>query len=100
MKISVSRSGGFAGLTEDLGTVDTAALSVPAGQAFEALVEQAGVFAENVERLETAVGADMFHYAVTVADEDRQTTVTFTDDGGPGTAALRNLVERVSQPRD
>jgi hypothetical protein len=95
MKISVSRSGGFAGLTEDLGTVDTAALPGSTGRELEALVNQAGVFSGNVKQLDTAVGADMYRYAVTVEDEGRQATVTFTDDGSPGTVALRSLVERV-----
>jgi two-component sensor histidine kinase len=99
MKISASRSGGFAGLTEDLGMVDTAALPIAVRREFEGLVEQAGVFAGNVERLDSAVGADMYRYAVTVADEGRQTTVTFTDDGSAGTAALRRLVEQIQLHR-
>ncbi len=102
MRIEVKRTGGFAGLEEDLGAVDTAQLDPDAAREVRRLVQQSAFFTmpDTVEGGE--VGADLFRYDITVSDERRRHTVTFAarDDAAaeddPATAPLRRLVERVT----
>jgi hypothetical protein len=97
MKISVTRTGGFAGLTESLGNVDTAAL--PPAQAAEAarLVQAAGFFALPGELPGGNVGADLFRYEVRVEDGARSHAVAFQDGGQGRPGALPELVAWVKQ---
>ncbi|MGC3959845.1 MAG: hypothetical protein QM813_18540 [Verrucomicrobiota bacterium] len=90
MKISATRTGGFAGLTEDLGSVETAQLDAAARKAVELLVQRVDFF-HLPERLPGEVGADLFTYAVTVADGSRQHTVTFVGEAGRA-MTLRELI--------
>ena len=101
MKIHVSQSGGFAGISMELARVDTAALPDAARQRLERLVREADFF-ERPAQLEadaaTGIGADVdLRYDVTVEDAGRRHTVSFTDGGhatGGATAIapLRALV--------
>jgi hypothetical protein len=91
MRISVRRSGGFAGIEEEVGSIDTASLAPDTRDEVEALVRQADFFALPAA-VEGEVGADQFRYEVTVEDGGRAHTVTFVGDEGPQVAALRRIV--------
>ncbi|HKG27420.1 MAG TPA: protealysin inhibitor emfourin [Thermomicrobiales bacterium] len=93
MRISVKRGGGFAGLTEDLGTVDTAQLDPATAQQVE---QAAGSLAAAASSGGAAIGADLPRYEITISDGSEQ-TIAFDDDGGPETAPLRELVQRVAE---
>ena len=97
MKISVKRSGGFAGLSEDIASVDTAESDQATQRQIEQAV-QAVRFFELPERLAgDSVGADLFQYEITISTGDRRHTVAFVDDASAATAPLRKLVDTLSQ---
>jgi hypothetical protein len=96
MIISVKRTGGFAGLTEELGTVNTMQLNAATAQQIEQMVLNIDFF--NLPAfVESGIGADLFRYEITIRDGDRRHVVAFNDDGGPETAPLRQLVEAIMQ---
>ena len=95
MKISIVRSGGFAGLTEALGDLDTAQLTPVQAREIEALVEAARFFELPGELPSDAVGADYIHYEVTVTDGTRHHAVRFVDDQSARSRPLTTLIERV-----
>lgn len=95
MRIRVQRSGGYAGISEELAAVDTDQLDPEVGKRIEQLVDQVGFFALPAEQA-AGVGADFFRYEVSVIDDGRQHTVSFADDGSAETEPLRRLVEAVS----
>jgi len=99
MKVSVKRVGGFAGLTEEVATVDTAQLDAAAAQQVEQIIQSVGFFDLPAAISGGTIGADLFQYEITVREGDRQHTVTFTDDESPETAPLRRLVETLTQMR-
>jgi hypothetical protein len=94
VRISVRRSGGFAGIEEELGSLDTAALAADARVRLEGVVRQADFFALPAA-VEGEVGADQFRYEVTVEDGGSAHTVTFVGEGGPQAQALRRIVDAV-----
>ena len=96
MKISVKRSGGFAGLTEEF-AVDSATLPPDTAQQVVQLVQRRGFFALPAFLSGTTIGADLFRYEITVTEDDRQHTVAFEDDNSPETAPLRQLVATLQQ---
>ena len=81
MRILVSRTGGFAGLEEDLAAVDTAELDPDEGSALERLVHEANFFALPSTLPDAGIGADYFQYAVTAIDGGEQHTVSYRDAG-------------------
>jgi len=89
MKISFERSGGFAGMMTTL-SIDTANLAPTEATQVQSLVEAADFF-----RLPEAIAAstqpDRFQYHLTVAEKQRQHSVTVSESCIPGT--LRPLVE-------
>jgi Emfourin len=90
----VRRSGGFAGIEEEIGSVDTEALPAGTRDEVESLVRDAGFFSLP-STVEGDVGADQFRYEVTVEDGGRAHTVAFVGDEGPEVAALRRIVHAV-----
>jgi hypothetical protein len=98
MRISAKRSGGFAGLTEDVGTVDTAQLDAVTKLQVEQMIHNMGFF-ELPATVSGGIGADLFNYEITVSEGGRQHTVAFTEDGSPQTAPLRRLVDTIAQMR-
>lgn len=98
MKITITRSGGFAGTTELIGTLDTSALDAARAQEAQQRIIELGFFSlpENVPA--TEVGADLFRYEVTVSDQGRQHTVKFMDHDDM-MSPLRRLVDLVIQYR-
>ena len=82
MRVSIKRTGGFAGLIDDLGSAEAPPSS--------ALVSA-------VERLRSAgvgehIGADLFRYEVTVEEGGRSETRTFQDGDPPESPVLRELI--------
>lgn len=88
------RSGGFAGIEEELGSVDTAALEAGTRERLEGLAREADFFALPAA-VEGDVGADQFRYEVTVEDGGRRHTVTFVGESGRA-ALLKELVDAVA----
>jgi hypothetical protein len=99
MKVSVKRSGGFAGLTEKIADLETTQLDKAAGQQVEQLVQSLGFFNLPATISGGGIGADSFHYEITVIQSGRQHTIAFDDDDSPVTAPLRRFVEALVQLR-
>lgn len=107
MHIKVSRSGGYAGLEEGLGTLDTNTLDGDRAAEIERLVQYAGFFELPATLPDDSVGADLFQYSITVTDHGRSHTVSYRDSGadlttGGSEAAgslpvLRRLVDAAQQ---
>lgn len=95
MIVRVTRSGGFAGLLEELGTVDTRSL----GPAEAAKVKEQ---IAELERLgaalgDQAIGADMFRYEVEIEDEQgRHRKLILTHEGDPSVPVPEPLGELLS----
>ena len=95
MKISVTRSGGFAGVTDEIGSVDTVQLDDAARQKLEQGVRRMKFFELPARLPGEPVGADLFAYRVTVRDGPREHSVTFTGEEGAA-ATLRELLVAVA----
>ena len=95
MKISVTRSGGFAGLTDEVSGVDTAQLDTAARQKLEQAVRRVNFFELPARLPGEPIGADLFAYRVTVRDGAREHSVTFSGEEGAA-AALRELLAAVT----
>jgi uncharacterized lipoprotein len=97
MKITVRQTGGFAGVSVDLASIDTSALDPARAQPIEQLVRQAGFF-QLPATIEGPIGADHTYYEVTIADGARQHTVSFQqNDNSAEAAALQRLVATLPQ---
>lgn len=94
MEISVKQSGGFAGISQDLGTVDTEHLNSAKAQQIASALSNVDFFALPAT-VPGEIGADQFRYEIKVTDGDRQHTVTFYDDGS--NSDLHKLVQMVTQ---
>jgi len=97
MQISVKRTGGFAGLSENVATVNTAKLNAAAAQQVEQMIQGISFFDLPAAVSGGTIGADLFHYEITVTEGGRQKTVAFDDDHSPETAPLRRLVDSLMQ---
>jgi len=95
VRIAVQRSGGFAGLTEDLGAVDTLQLQPEARARIEGMVHTHDQHAQATQGA-SGPGADMFTYRITVTEGNNSRTIAFTDDGGQHVAPLRAIVDAVT----
>lgn len=81
MIITVRQTGGYAGIDQPIGTVDTALLEPRAAAAVRARVAE---LTEEAERGQP-VGADMFRFEVDVVEEGGPTrTFTMADESGTG----------------
>lgn len=92
MKISVIRSGGFAGLAEKVVEIDTTQIGVATAQQVKQMMQSIGFFDLPAFVSGGTIGADLFHYEITASDVGRQHTVGFDDDDSPETAPLRKLL--------
>jgi hypothetical protein len=72
VRVHIVRAGGFAGVEQDVGVLDTARLPAEAAQEVEAAVTQ-------VAATPPEVGADLLQYRVTVADEAGERTYAVPD---------------------
>jgi hypothetical protein len=94
MKLTVTRSGGFAGIPEQVGSVDTAALAPALATEGEGLV-RASRFFELPAQVSGGPGADLYRYEITIVDGARTHTVAFLDDERGAAGPLARLVEWV-----
>ena len=90
MKITIVRTGGFAGQTEQLVDIDTRKLSSDSAVEAAALISQMQL-SELANSLKNSVGADLYNYQITVCDGKRQYQVNIRD----GSAALTDLIARL-----
>ena len=98
MKITVKRTGGYAGLTEDVAAIDTAQLDTVTVQRVEQMLESNRFFDLPAIISGDIIGADLPRYEITVTEGDQQHTVTFfCDDKSPEAAPLHGLVQTLSQ---
>jgi hypothetical protein len=95
MHISIKRSGGYAGLTEQLADLDTAGLDAPGKKQLEQLVLNLGFFSLPANASAETVGADFLQYEITIKEGTQAHTVIFADDNRPATSALRDFVKTV-----
>jgi hypothetical protein len=87
MKIKVARSGGFAGVEEQLGEVDTQRLSVDQSQRIQALLAEATDLQAGADE---PVGADFLQYDLTLEDTTAASNhLRLVDDGDTGRPAVR-----------
>ena len=89
MRISFERSGGFAGMMLTV-CVDTAKLAPPEATRLKSLVEAANFF-QLPEAIAPAAQPDRFQYHLTVAEKQRQHSITVSESAIPG--SLKPLVE-------
>lgn len=91
MKITIRRSGGFAGGTETLASLELASLPGPAGaairEALAALKSQAADF--------HPVGADFLKYEVTVENDAANQSMTIADDGSEKARSLIAIIDKI-----
>jgi len=90
MRISLERTGGFAGITKKT-TVDTAELPANEAKTLPQLVEAADLFRLPERITSPNPQSDRFQYKLTVEDNGKQHTVTVSEAALPGT--LRPLIE-------
>jgi hypothetical protein len=95
MDIAVTRTGGFAGLSEQIGALNTTRLEAKTAQQVQQAVRSSGFFALPVSVAGDAVGADQYRYTITITEGDRHHAVTFDDDNSAATASLRKLMALV-----
>ena len=94
MLISVTRTGGFAGLSEALVRADTETLNAEAAAGLRRMVRAMDFFSLP-PRIGAEIGADLFLYEVTVTDGGQTHTVAFADYRTPENARLHDLLEAV-----
>ena len=94
MRMTVSRTGGFAGLRPPPAVLDTATLAGAAKKRVEQLVAACGFFDLPVTPTGAGKSADQFLHRLTIAHDDgREHTVEFTADAVSG--PLRDLLHLV-----
>jgi emfourin len=92
MRISLVRSGGFAGLRLEA-TVDTSALDPEIAQRFHKLVEAADLFSLSEPTINVKSEPDRFRYTLTIDDKGREHSITFEERRVP--EAVQPLFEAV-----
>ncbi|HEY6878152.1 MAG TPA: protealysin inhibitor emfourin [Polyangiales bacterium] len=93
MRDTNKRSGGFAGLEEGLGAIDSDALPPPRRDQLTRLVRALRTLDASSATGES-IGGDLVRYRVDIDDDQGKTTVTFVDDGEQG-SDKRELVNEL-----
>ena len=94
MRITVSRSGGFAGIRPPPIMLDTASLAGAAKKRVEQLVAECGFFELPATLAASVKSADQFLHHITIAGDDgREHSVTLPADAA--SAPLRDLLHFV-----
>ena len=93
MQISVKKLGGFAGLEEIIAEIDTTQLPATKRQVKEEMVQNIDFFNLPPVIAGEMIGADMFHYEVTIIDGSRKHTITFGEHESIETAPLHKLID-------
>ncbi|MBI5102713.1 MAG: hypothetical protein HZB33_12895 [Nitrospirae bacterium] len=97
MVISVKKTGGFAGISEDVALIDTSRYDAALSEKIKELITGIHFFALPARLSGGTVGADFFNYEISVSEGSRRHTVTFADDGSPETLPLRTLLDALSK---
>jgi len=97
MRISVTRTGGYAGLSTPVADLDTERVSESVRARIASLIDACKFFTLPDTVPGAGVGADMFRYEITVEDGPRRHTVAFLDDDSPSTAGLKRLVASLQE---
>jgi hypothetical protein len=95
MIINVRRSGGYAGLSEEVLSLDTGRLDDSKARRVEQLLADADFFNLPADAAEEA-GMDTFRYEMNASDDGRRHTVSFSE-GNPKAAPLLELVENLKR---
>jgi hypothetical protein len=93
LRIELTGSGGYAGLTSELGELDTSELPEAEAREIEALVEKADLPQLLAASPIRGKGADRFQYHLALEDESGRRELTVSEDQMPD--ELRALVDRV-----
>jgi hypothetical protein len=97
MQVRVIRGGGFTGLKEKLGPLDTATLEGDLGKRIEAKVEEVAFFDLPADTPGRPPKAEVVWARIKVVDSDRSHEVSFDNYSDPEKAAplieLRSLIE-------
>ena len=88
MKISIERSGGFAGQAARLADIDTEQLDPGASQEVEQTVREITARPVQPEPL----GLDLLRYTITVDESGSTRTIRFSDDGSSEVSRLLEFV--------
>jgi hypothetical protein len=88
----VKRTGGFAGL-EDNKEIDTSNMNEAEARNIEEMIKNIGFFDLPAVMSSDLIGADQYHYQVTVSENNRKHTVSFDRDDGSNTTPLCKLVD-------
>jgi len=96
MHISIMKTGGYAGLSEEIVNLDTSLLEPGAARAVEQAIENSGFYKLSGGPIDIGVGADPFKYEITITDGDQRHSLTFSDYGQPVTAALMDLIGKLT----
>jgi hypothetical protein len=94
MQIRATRSGGILGVREELGPIDTDAISGGLGDEIEAEVEKVGFFDLPSEPAPHDPWPDAFYYGITVEDGDCTHSVSFEDGEWQGLLRLSCLLDQ------
>lgn len=93
MKITVKRSGGFAGIEEILVDLDTEQLEESDAENVGLMIEETGLLEEPASISAETIGADLQHYEIEIVDGETEYRIEFDDDGSDETTLLRKLVD-------
>jgi hypothetical protein len=93
LRIELTRSGGYAGMTTKLGELDTAELPDADARKIDELVKSADVPALEEASPMRGGGADRFQYDLVIEDDDGRRQVTMSEDKIPN--ELRPLIDRL-----
>ena len=93
MIVNIRRSGGFAGIEEELGVIDTDNLQERAAARLESSIAEITRLLNETEDY-PPVGADMFRYDVEIIDENgERRQLVIVDEGNPESPPLKALYE-------
>src|SRR5262245_61172725 len=96
MKVSIKRTGGYAGIEESIAEIDTDELDHDSASRAKALLAE-------IEKLAATsspqIGADLMRYQVTVTEGGRQRKITFADVDSPAARQLQDSVHQISALR-
>jgi hypothetical protein len=101
VEIRISRSGGFAGLEEELARVDTDQLDPKQAAMLVGELDDVDFYRLPHELPSSQVGADQFTYSVTVTGDRGSHTVAYQGDGAGAADAgpVGGIVDLVLRPR-
>lgn len=101
MRLTLERSGGFAGLRRPPLVIDTAQLGNAAAKRIESLVAATGFFELPAHIAGSGLQADRFEYRLDiVSDDGRRHELTVTEDAlSEALRALVDALERCPRPR-